>query len=84
MTTFSALSQHKVGTLTMNKSKNFIAEQVFAEVSPLVDACINGYTVCIFAYGQTGSGKTHTMVPPHLAEQKELPLLRKAAKMIGE
>jgi len=36
-------------------------EQVFEEVSSLVDAAVDGYHSCIFAYGQTGSGKTHTM-----------------------
>ena len=34
---------------------------LFAEVSPLVTSCCDGYNVCVFAFGQTGSGKTHTM-----------------------
>ncbi|KAI8466291.1 MAG: the Kifc3 motor domain in complex with Adp [Monoraphidium minutum] len=38
--------------------------RVFAEVSPLVRSCADGFNVCIFAYGQTGSGKTHTMQGP--------------------
>jgi len=38
-----------------------VQEDLFNEVSGLVQSSLDGYKVCIFAYGQTGSGKTFTM-----------------------
>ncbi|KAJ2558926.1 kinesin-like nuclear fusion protein [Coemansia sp. RSA 1933] len=70
------VSQSSESALGKTTSKNFpfkfdrvfapqsTQDEVFEDVSQLIQSALDGYPVCIFAYGQTGSGKTHTMQGP--------------------
>ncbi|RKP27728.1 C-terminal kinesin [Syncephalis pseudoplumigaleata] len=57
-------------------------EQVFEEISQLVQSALDGYPVCIFAYGQTGSGKTYTMEGPNNPDSTSMGMIPRAVQQI--
>ncbi|KAF9104153.1 kinesin-like nuclear fusion protein [Mortierella sp. GBA35] len=59
-------------------------EEVFHEISQLVQSALDGYNVCIFAYGQTGSGKTHTMEGPLNASAESMGMIPRSVLQIFE
>ncbi|KAF8981145.1 kinesin-like nuclear fusion protein [Entomortierella lignicola] len=59
-------------------------DDVFEEISQLVQSALDGYNVCIFAYGQTGSGKTHTMEGPLNADAKSMGMIPRSVMQIYE
>ncbi|KAF9960897.1 kinesin-like nuclear fusion protein [Mortierella alpina] len=59
-------------------------EDVFEEISQLVQSALDGYNVCIFAYGQTGSGKTHTMEGPLNASMESMGMIPRSVLQIYE
>ncbi|WFD34255.1 kinesin-like nuclear fusion protein [Malassezia cuniculi] len=59
-------------------------DDVFTEVSQLVQSVLDGYNTTIFAYGQTGSGKTHTLEGPEVLSAAEQGLIPRAMEMLWD
>ncbi|RYP42319.1 hypothetical protein DL767_000241 [Monosporascus sp. MG133] len=60
-------------------------EDVFDEISQLVQSVMDGKKVCIFCYGQTGSGKTYTMSnqsPGREGQECDYGIIPRAKEMI--
>ena len=57
-------------------------EDIFEDVSQLVQSALDGYKVCLFSYGQTGSGKTHTMLGDQHNEETRGITPRGVAKVV--
>ena len=56
-------------------------EDVFGEISQLIQSALDGYNVCIFTYGQTGSGKTYTM-EGNTADPKKQGMIPRALEQV--
>ncbi|PVU93269.1 hypothetical protein BB559_003360 [Furculomyces boomerangus] len=61
---------------------NTSQDEVYEEVSQLIQSALDGYSVCIFAYGQTGSGKTFTMEGPDNPSKPDMGVIPRALEQI--
>jgi hypothetical protein len=58
-------------------------EEVFEQVSYLVQSALDGYNVVVFAYGQTGSGKTFTISGTETDPGVTPRALRELTRLVG-
>ncbi len=52
----------EVESTELGKGVRGAQEDIYEEVAPLVDWCMQGFNACVMAYGQATSGKTYTMI----------------------